>query len=84
MENGVLVRGNEDGPGVIPDSPAAKAGIQAEDIITEFNNEKITAENSLSKLIQKYNVGDTITLKILRSNKTIEIKAKLEERPKEM
>src|SRR3989344_5059579 len=84
VENGVLIRGNEDGPGVIPDSPAAKAGIQAEDIITEFNNEKITAENSLSKLIQKYNAGDTITLKILRNKNEIEIRAKLEERPKEL
>ena len=84
VENGVLIRGNEDGLGVIPNSPAAKAGILAEDIIIKFNNEKITAENSLSKLIQKYNAGDTVTLKILRNKNEIEVKIKLEERPKEL
>lgn len=77
---GVLLRGNDEGPAVMPDSPAAKAGLQAEDIILELNNQKITQNNSLASLIQKYQVGDTITLKILRNNKQLEFKIILEER----
>lgn len=80
VENGVLVRGDKDGPAVMPNSPASKAGIQAEDIIVEIDGNKITQENSLALLIKKYNVGDMITLKILRNGKTLELKATLEER----
>lgn len=33
-ESGALIRGTDEGPAVLPGSPAAKAGIRAEDIIT--------------------------------------------------
>lgn len=81
VEEGVLVRGNSDGPAVIKDSPAFKAGIQAEDIIVELNGEKIIQEKSLTLLVQKYNVGDNINVKIIRNGKEIVVKVNLEERP---
>lgn len=80
VENGALIRGDKDGSAVMKDSPASKAGIQAEDIILEINGEKINQEHSLAMLIKKYNVGDAITLKILRNGKTLELKVVLEER----
>ncbi|MBI5306088.1 trypsin-like peptidase domain-containing protein [Candidatus Wolfebacteria bacterium] len=83
VESGAIVRGNEDGPGVIKDSPADKSGIQAEDIILEINNEKISSEKPLISIVQKYGVNDEIILKILRDGKEMEVKVKLEERPKE-
>lgn len=49
---------------VIPGSPADKAGLTENDIILEVNGNKIDQNNSLADLIVKYNVGDTITLKI--------------------
>ena len=78
---GALVRGTGEGPAATVDSPAPKAGILAEDIILELNGQKITEENPLSTLIQKYNIGDTVTLKIQRSDKTLNLKAVLAERP---
>lgn len=81
VENGVLVRGSSSGPAVLKDSPAEKAGIKTEDIITEVNGEKITQNKSLNSLLQKYSVGDTITLKVLREGKEMDVKAILEERP---
>lgn len=78
---GALVRGGEDGPGAAPNSPASKAGILAEDIIIELNGEKIGPEKSLASLIQKYGVGDEITLKIIRNGEEMKIKVKLGERP---
>jgi S1-C subfamily serine protease len=79
-ENGALIRSSEEGPAVIPDSPAKKAGLQAEDIIMEFNGEKINQDHSLAYLIQKYNVGERVTLKILRQGKEIILEATLDEK----
>jgi S1-C subfamily serine protease len=80
VTSGALLRGNEDGPAVLKSSPAAKAGLQAEDIILEVNGDKVGDASSLGSLIQKYAVNDTITLKILRGKETKEIKVTLEER----
>lgn len=78
---GALVRGSNDGPAVMKDSPAEKAGIQAEDVILEVNNVKVNENNSLGNLIQRYNIGDTIKLKIQRGDKVLELQANLTERP---
>ncbi len=64
-----VIRG--EGPGesaIFPGSAAEKAGLRERDIILEFNGEKITTENSLAKIIMKYNPGDKVSLKILRGN----------------
>lgn len=61
-------------------SPAEKAGLKAGDIITEINNEKLTTKIILSDVIQKYAVGQTITLKVLRGSQTLTILVMLEER----
>lgn len=81
VDYGALVRGGQDGPAVVKKSPAEKAGIQTEDIILAINGKKISQNNTLASMIQNFNVGDTITLKILRNGKEMEIKVKLEERP---
>lgn len=51
-----------------PGSAAQKSGLLEGDIILEFNNEKITKDNSLARVIMKYSPGDRIILKILRNN----------------
>ncbi len=64
---------------VIPGSPADKAGLVENDIILEVNGVKVDENNSLAKLIQQYNVGDEITLKVLHKGREKEVKLKLEE-----
>lgn len=81
VDYGALVRGSDEGPATIKNSPADKAGIQAEDIILEANGEKITTENPLATIIQKYNIGDTLILKIQRGDKILALSVVLAERP---
>jgi S1-C subfamily serine protease len=65
---------------VMKETPAEKAGLKDGDIILELNNEKITTDNSLAKVIQKYNPGDKVGLKILRDKTTLTIEVILSER----
>ena len=65
---------------VIPGSPADKAGIVENDIILEINGEKIDEKNQLTDLIGKYNIGDTIMVKISHRGEAKEIRVVLEER----
>jgi len=67
-------------PAVYPDSAAEKAGLQEGDIILEFEGERITAENTLAKMIQKHEPEDEVVLKILREGEEEEMTAILEER----
>ena len=78
---GALVRGSADGPAVAPNSPAAKAGVQAEDIITAVNGQAINASNDLATVINQFNVGQTVTLTINRAGKEITLQATLAARP---
>ena len=82
VDYGALVIRGEDQTdlAIIPGSAADKAGILENDIILEINGEKVTQGNSLAKLIQKYNIGDTITIKILSKGEEEEVAVTLGER----
>jgi serine protease Do len=62
---------------VVPGSPADKAGIVENDIILSINGDDINEKQSLIKLLQKYNVGDEVQLKVLRKGKEMTIKVTL-------
>jgi len=81
VDYGALVlKGDKGEPAVTAGSAAEKAGIKEKDVILEINGEKITASNSMSTIIQKYNAGDKITLHILRNGKEQDIDVTLGER----
>lgn len=76
----LIIRGRRDiDLAVIPGSPANKAGLVENDIILEFNGEKITEERSLAKEIQKYKPGDAVELKVLHQGEEKTVTAVLEE-----
>lgn len=62
----LIIKGDKGEPAITPASAAEKAGLQEGDIILKINNEKITLENSLIKIIQKYEPGDRVSLRVLR------------------
>ncbi len=47
-------------------SPAAKAGMQAGDIIVDVNDTVITSSTQLQSLVFSYSAGDTLTVKVYR------------------
>jgi len=59
---------------VVEKSPSQKAGIEQEDIITEFDGQRVRGadEETLQKLIAKKKVGDKIKVKLWRNEETIE------------
>jgi S1-C subfamily serine protease len=66
-----ITAGESSLPAVVPGSPAAKAGIQAGDIIFEINAIKIKGIHTLLSIVGRYQPGDRIGLKIQRGHKVI-------------
>jgi len=62
---------------VVPDGPAAAAGVQQNDIIKMLNDQILTEPDQLSKLVRSYSEGTTVTLTVLRKGKEEKIGAKL-------
>ncbi len=78
---GAWVASGGTGAAVLPGSPAAKAGIQAGDIITAVNGTTIDAAHDLANLINEYSVGQTVTLTVNRKGQTLTVQATLAQRP---
>ncbi|MEZ7957740.1 MAG: trypsin-like peptidase domain-containing protein [Rubritalea sp.] len=70
-DGGVLVHEVADG------SPAAKAGVQQEDIIIEFDQSPITGGADLMTLIQKSAIGKEVEIIVWRENKRETLNAKI-------
>ena len=62
---------------VVPDSPAAAAGVQPNDIIKMLNDQILTEPDQLSKLVRSFSEGTTVTLTVLRKGKEEKISVKL-------
>ena len=68
---------------VVPDSPAAAAGIQQNDILKMLNDQILIEPSQLRKLLQTFSDGADVTLTILRKGQEQKITVKLtkKERP---
>lgn len=63
---------------VVPGSPAQKAGIKEEDIITKIGDIRLIGTNAeLSKAISTKKVGDQVTITVYRDSKELTLKATL-------
>ena len=60
--------------GVAAGSPAANAGIEKGDIITQFNGTAVTGYTVFNSEKMKYSPGDEVTLTVYRGGKTHSVK----------
>ena len=65
---GVLVAG------VSPDSPAAKVGFKAGDVIVEFAGKAVASPQELQGLVEQSPIGKEQTVIVLREHKRVELK----------
>jgi len=68
---------------VEPGEAAAKAGIQAGDVITKVNGKTVTPDQTLSYLVTNLPIGTDVPIELVRNGKTIKVNAKLGKRPSE-
>jgi S1-C subfamily serine protease len=66
---------------VITGSPAAKAGLQAGDILLAINDKPVDWQILVTDLLASYKPGDEVTLKIKRDDAERSIKVRLGEHP---
>jgi serine protease Do len=62
---------------VVPDSPAAAAGIQQNDILKMLNDQILIEPSQLRKLLQTFSEGTDVTLTILRKGQEQKVTVKL-------
>lgn len=64
---------------VVKDSGAARGGVKIGDIITSLDGEKITDENSITKIVRGKKVGDNVKVRVFRDGQTLDLSVTLTE-----
>ena len=70
-ETGVVIAKVESG------CSAEKAGLKKGDVITKFDDNKVTSISTLRYYLYQYKVGDTIKVTVIRDGKTKELNVTL-------
>ncbi len=65
---------------VKPNSPAAKAGLKAGDILIQFGEKPIKNLYDFTDALRRSKVGDVVEVKVLRDGQTVTVSVKLEQR----
>jgi putative serine protease PepD len=66
---------------VVTGGPAAKAGLEVNDLITKIDNTPVTSYDQLISVIARYSPGQTVTLTIVRDGQTKQVKVTFGNRP---
>jgi Do/DeqQ family serine protease len=69
---------------VVDNTPAAKAGIKAGDVVVKFAGTKITDVQQFRRVVAEYTPGSEVQIEVIRDGKTMTFKAKLDEMPSEV
>ena len=65
---------------VVPNGPAATAGVQRSDIIKMLNDQIIVDPSQLGKLVRSFSDGTTVNLTLLRKGQEVKVTVKLARR----
>jgi serine protease Do len=66
---------------VIPDSPAAKAGVKVGDVVKSFGGQPVKNFGQLVDLIGKKKIGEKVTVEVVRGSETLKINLEIGKRP---
>lgn len=81
VDYGALIMGESPrDKGVVPNSPAAKAGVKERDIVLAINGLKVDREHTIQDFLENMNVGEVMHLDILRGEQEISLDVPLAER----
>lgn len=69
VDHGALIYASGRDLPIVPNSPADKAGLKENDIITKIGDVELGEGKSLVGIIAKYNVGDKVTITYIRDGK---------------
>lgn len=77
--NGALIHDDKalGKPGVIKDSPAAKAGLKVGDVILKVERDILDGTGDLGEVLSEYQPGSTVTLRVLRGQSDTDVKVEL-------
>lgn len=78
-----VIPADQDGgeSGVVSGSPADQAGLKEGDVIEAVNGASIDDSHSLTALLDQHSVGDSISLRVLRNGKQLNIQVTLTAAP---
>lgn len=68
---------------VVPESPAAKAGVQVGDVIVEYGGREIATSAMLPPMVGNSELGERVPMKVLRDGTLRTLNVKIEELPEE-
>lgn len=61
---------------VLPNTPAAKAGIRRGDVITQINEQAVTTAEQLQALVETSKLGQSLQVKLLRGEQTKQLQVR--------
>jgi serine protease Do len=68
---------------VIPGYGAEAAGMLAQDIIIRLEAYEITSRDELTRMLRKFEPGQTVTVTVYRAGKEVQLQVTLDKKPKE-
>jgi S1-C subfamily serine protease len=85
VDAGALISsGNGNEGAIVPNSPAAAAGLRDGDIILRIDAITLDREHPLDAMLVRFSPGDTITLDVLRDGTAIQVEVTLGTRPADL
>jgi len=78
---GIRIIPCDNGPGVVPLSPADRAGLRVGDVIIDLDGHKAPDHFTFDSIVNPHKVGDTIAVVVLRAGKKLSFSLTLGPRP---